>query len=200
LSLIIIDNQAFFTTSLPTSPSLPMIHRTKKMTGSSIFRTMLDKLEDHFDTTSRVPSTQSPERSVSRSHISQQRHPLCLAQNQHAPAVHSGQIAVNRPPHCSHHLFSAPSVSRVLVRKSSRLKSAGMGFGPASGISAGAPRPLRRDHPISTDSIVAAHNSPFLPSIRAVSRASSGAPHLPGEDLHLGCPHISEIVPMTSTV
>jgi hypothetical protein len=35
LILIIIDrdNQAFFTTSLPTFPSLPMIHRTKQMTG-----------------------------------------------------------------------------------------------------------------------------------------------------------------------
>jgi hypothetical protein len=32
-SLIITDNQAFFTTSLPTCPSLPMIHRTKQMTG-----------------------------------------------------------------------------------------------------------------------------------------------------------------------
>jgi hypothetical protein len=29
LSLIITDNQAFVTTSLPTFPSLPMIHRTK---------------------------------------------------------------------------------------------------------------------------------------------------------------------------
>ena len=33
LSLIITDNQALFTTSLPTFPSLPMIHRTKQMTG-----------------------------------------------------------------------------------------------------------------------------------------------------------------------
>ncbi len=33
-SLIIkLDNQVFFTTSLPTFPSLPMIHRTKQMTG-----------------------------------------------------------------------------------------------------------------------------------------------------------------------
>jgi hypothetical protein len=31
--LIITDNQAFFTTSLPTFPILPMIHRTKQMTG-----------------------------------------------------------------------------------------------------------------------------------------------------------------------
>jgi hypothetical protein len=36
VSLIVIikpDNQAFFTTSLPSFPSLPMIHRTKQMTG-----------------------------------------------------------------------------------------------------------------------------------------------------------------------
>ena len=30
--LIISDNQAFFTTSLPTFPILTMIHRTKQMT------------------------------------------------------------------------------------------------------------------------------------------------------------------------
>ena len=87
---------------------------------------------------------------------------MCLTQNQHTPDVHSGKIAVNSPPHCSHHLFSAPSESRVLVMKSSRSKSTGMGFGPTSGISVGVPKPLRRDHPISTDSIVAVHNSPFL--------------------------------------
>ncbi len=34
MSLIITDNQAFFTTSLPTSPILTMIHRTKQMTES----------------------------------------------------------------------------------------------------------------------------------------------------------------------
>ncbi len=34
LRLIITDNQAFFTTSLPTSPILTMIHRTKQMTES----------------------------------------------------------------------------------------------------------------------------------------------------------------------
>jgi hypothetical protein len=49
-----------------------------------------------------------------------------------------------------------------------------MGFGPPSEISAGAPRPLRKDHPISTDSIVATHKSSFLLSIRAAS--SSGSP------------------------
>jgi hypothetical protein len=32
-SLIITDNQAFFTTSLPTFPSLSIIHQTKPMTG-----------------------------------------------------------------------------------------------------------------------------------------------------------------------
>jgi hypothetical protein len=32
LSLIITDNQPFFTTSLPTFPILTMIHRTKQMT------------------------------------------------------------------------------------------------------------------------------------------------------------------------
>ena len=132
------------------------------------------KFKLRLSSTSRVPSIQSPEMSVSRSHTSQQRHPLCLAQNQQAPAVQSGQIAVNRPPHFSHHLFSVPSVSKVLVRKSSRSKSVGMGFGPASVISAGAPKPLRRDHPISIDSIVAAHNSPFLLVIKAAS--SSGVP------------------------
>ena len=57
-----------------------------------------------LSSTSRVPSTQSPERSVSRSQISQQRCPLCLTQNQHAPAVQSGKITVNHPPHCSHNL------------------------------------------------------------------------------------------------
>jgi hypothetical protein len=116
----------------------------------------------------------SPERSVSRSQISQQRRPLCLVQNQHVPVLQSGKIAVNRPPHCSHHLLSAPIFSRVLVRKSPRSKSVGIGFGPASGVSAGAPRPPRKDHLISTDSIVATHSSSFLLSIRTAS--SSGAP------------------------
>jgi len=127
-----------------------------------------------LSSTSRVPSIQSPERSVSPSQISQQRRPLCLAQNQHAPAVQSGQIAVKRAPHRSHRVLSAPSFSRVLVRKSPRSKSPGMGFGPPSEISAGAPRHFRKDHPISTDSIVATHSSSFLLSIRSAS--SSGAP------------------------
>ena len=76
-----------------------------------------------LSSTSRVPSTQSPKRPASHPHMSQFRHPLCLAQNQHAPAVQSGQTAVSRPPHYVHQLFGALKVSSAPVRYSPKSNS-----------------------------------------------------------------------------
>ncbi len=78
-----------------------------------------------LSSTSRVPSTHSPDRSTSRPHteVSQLRHPLCLTQNQHAPNVQSGQIAVSRPPQSIHQLFGSLKVSSAPVRCSPKSKS-----------------------------------------------------------------------------
>ena len=123
---------------------------------------------------SRVPSTQSPERPASPPQISQFRHPLCLAQNQHAPAVQSGQTAVSRPPQSVHMLFGALKVSSTSVRYSPKSQFGGTRPGPASEIPSGAPIPWRKVHPVSTVSITAIHISSFLCSIWTAS--SSGFP------------------------
>jgi hypothetical protein len=117
---------------------------------------------------------------------------------EHYPIVQPGQVSVNRPPHCSHHLLSASMLSRVLVRKSARSKSAGMGFGPASGISVGSPRPLTRT--TQSPPILSLQHIVRLFCSRLGPLPHPAFPHLPGEDLHSKCPHISRSVPMKSTV